>query len=72
MLTQAVEALEMEKDERIKIRGGTHAISSITYQTLFKYYPKLSGMTVSIHMYRIPGCMPSVDCWRCLRAAGCC
>lgn len=30
----------------MEIKGATHIISSITYQTLFKYYPKLSGMTV--------------------------
>ena len=60
MLTQAVEAQERVKDENIQVRGGTHAISSITYQTLFKYYPKLSGMTVSLHIYRIPLCMSRV------------
>jgi preprotein translocase subunit SecA len=38
----------MVRDNRIQVRGGTHAISSITYQTLFKYYPNLSGMTVSL------------------------
>ena len=41
---QAIEAQEPEAE----IRGRTRTASSITYQTLFKYYPKLAGMTVRI------------------------
>ncbi len=42
MCAQAIEAQEPEAE----IRGRTRTASSITYQTLFKYYPKLAGMTV--------------------------
>lgn len=31
----------------MQIKGRTRTASSITYQTLFKYYTKLSGMTVT-------------------------
>ena len=34
------------------IKGVARAVNSITYQTLFKYYPKLSGMTVRPVMNR--------------------
>ena len=30
----------------MEIKGVAYVVCSITYQTLFKYYPKLSGMTV--------------------------
>ena len=43
LAAQAIEAQE----PGVEIKGVTRAVSSITYQTLFKYYPKLSGMTVS-------------------------
>ncbi len=42
MGAQAIEAQE----PGVEIKAVTRAVSSITYQTLFKYYPKLSGMTV--------------------------
>ena len=42
MATQAIEAQE----PGVEIRPLTRAVNSITYQTLFKYYTKLSGMTV--------------------------
>jgi len=37
------EAIEIK--EKVKIGGGTKTKSSITYQTFFPLYPKLSGMT---------------------------
>ena len=42
MGAQAIEAQE----PGVEIKGVTRAVSSITFQSLFKYYPKLSGMTV--------------------------
>lgn len=42
MRAQAIEAQEPEAE----IRGRTRTAASITYQTLFKYYAKLAGMTV--------------------------
>ena len=32
----------------MEIKGRTKTASSITYQTLFKYYHKLAGMTVCL------------------------
>ena len=32
----------------MEIKGRTKTASSITYQTLFKYYQKLAGMTVPL------------------------
>ena len=52
MRGQAIEAQEPEAE----IRGRTRTASSITYQTLFKYYPKLAGMTV-----RMRAAAPLVD-----------
>ena len=52
MVTQAIEAQE----PGVEIRPLTRAVNSITYQTLFKYYTKLSGMTV-----RHPPLPPTTD-----------
>ena len=38
----------------MEIKGSTKTASSITYQTLFKYYHKLAGMTVR---HPIPFCI---------------
>ncbi len=42
-LLQAIEAQEYPE---VEIKGRAKVSSSITYQTLFKYYTKLAGMTV--------------------------
>lgn len=38
----------MEAKEGLEVRGASDPQGSITFQMLFKYYPKLSGMTVRL------------------------
>lgn len=46
-----VQAIEAQEYPEVEIKGRTKISSSITYQTLFKYYFKLSGMTVCLPYY---------------------
>ena len=42
-----LQAIEAQEYPEVEIKGRTKVSSSITFQTLFKYYSKLSGMTVT-------------------------
>ncbi len=59
------------------IKGVARAVNSITYQTLFKYYPKLSGMTVrpsneSHHHFAFSSlCIPTYNLQSCLPGMAC-
>ena len=45
------------------IKGGLQVTNTITFQTLFKYYPKLSGMTVRSYSIRV--CSSRQQCFAC-------